>query len=392
VNELVSLVAIGDIEFSGMYFGRYEKIGQEKLGPELVNARLSDQIKGHVRANNSELILDWLRNADITFGNLETTLAKSRPHYHPRPSYYRLRSDPSRAEDLKLLGIDVVSLANNHLVDYDDEGIIDTIEALDSAGIKHVGGGMNLKEALAPAIFEIEGEKLGFLGFATAFQKAAADDRAGVAAIRSKIVKEFDSLMLPTNYLPFYSVLPTIKEVPVKEDVQMMQKCIKDLKKKVGFVAVSIHWGPGISIRASGGSGALIFEAAPTDCQRALGHAIVDAGADLVIGGHPHSAQGMEIYKNRQIFYSLANFAMQIEADIARCELFMQEAYMVKVDIENNKASRVEILPTRTDETGFPMITEDYTNVIKHLEEVSAPLNVSVIPNKQSAIIESIHK
>ena len=70
---MVSFVAVGDTEFSGMYFGRYEKIGQEKLGPKLVNARLADQIRGHARANNSEVILDWMEEADITFTGFEKT-------------------------------------------------------------------------------------------------------------------------------------------------------------------------------------------------------------------------------------------------------------------------------------------------------------------------------
>ena len=81
---------------------------------------------------------------------------------------------------------------------------------------------------------------------------------------------------------------------------------------------------------------------------------------------------------------------MQVEADIARCELFMQLAYMVKMDIEKNKATRVEILPTRTDETGFPMITEDYENVIEVINKVSLPLNARLLPFKKGAIIEPI--
>ncbi|MBA7679326.1 putative polyglutamine synthesis accessory protein [subsurface metagenome] len=337
--------------------------------------------------------MDWLGEADIAFANLETTLAKSRDYYHPRPSYYRLRADPSNAEDLRSLGIDIVSLANNHQFDYGEEGFIDTIKALDSAGIKHMGAGIDLEEAISPAIINVKGEKFAFLGFATVCQKHASSDRSGVAGIRKKIVYEFASSRLPTHYLPFYSSLPTIKEIPNEEDVQRMQDCIERVRDEVDFVVVSIHWGPGIAIRSGGKLSTYIFEAIPTNCQRLLGHSIVDAGADLVIGGHPHSAQGIEFYKDKPIFYSLGNTAMQIEADIARCVLFMQEAYMVKVDTEKKKSTKVEILPTRTDETGLPMITEDYKNVIKHLKEVSLSLNASVIPSKKGAIVEPIkHK
>jgi poly-gamma-glutamate synthesis protein (capsule biosynthesis protein) len=360
------------------------------LGPELAHARLADQIRGHARATNSELILDWLEKSDIAFLNSETVLAKSKPHYPPRTTYFAIRSDPSQAEDWKLLGINIVSVGNNIVVAYGDEELIETIEAYDRVGIKHVGGGMNLNEALTPAIFEVKGEKIGFLGFATAFGKAAAPDRAGVAAIRQKIIYEFESARLPTNYLPFYTPLPTIKQVPVEEDVQMMQDCIKDLKKKVDFVVVSIHGNPHIppmrdwwpELKFQG------FDPTPTDSQRALYHTIIDIGADLVIGHGPHSAQGIEIYKDKYIFYSLGDFFMQIEADIARNEMFMQLTLMIKIDIEKKKVSRVEILPTRIDETGLPMLSEDYENAVKVLDKVSSPLNVRLVPYKKGAIVE----
>ena len=190
-------------------------------------------------------------------------------------------------------------MANSHLADYGDEGIIDTIEALDDAGIKHVGGGMNLEEALSPAIFEKKGEKIGFLGIMTAFPKAAAaEDRAGVAAIRSNLVYEFGrgTRTLPTNYQPFYTVLPTIRQVPLEEDVHMMQENIRDLKKKVDFVVVSVHGDPHIPPMRDFGPELEYqgFDPTPTESQRILTHIMIDAGADLVIGHGPHSAQGIE--------------------------------------------------------------------------------------------------
>ena len=386
---MVSLVAVGDIDFSGAYFGRYEKIAKEMLGPELAHARLADQIRGHARATNSELILDWLEKSDIAFLNLETVLAKSKPYYYEPNSYWAIRSDPSQAEELKQLGIDVVSAANNIITSYGDEGFIETIKALDNVGIKHVGGGLNLNEALTPAIFEVKGEKIGFLGFAsTSHARSAAPDRAGVATIRKKIMYEFPSQIMPANYLPFYTPLPIIKETSYEEDVQMMQDSIKSLKKKVDFVVASIHgdphmpgfrdWGPPVQ------------DPTPTEYQRVLSHAMVDAGADLVIGHGPHSAQGIEIYKDKYIFYSLADFAMQIESDISRNEMFMQMTLMIKVDIEEKKVSRVEILPTRIDKTGLPRLSEDYENVIEVMNKVSLPMNASFVPHKQGAFIEPV--
>lgn len=378
---MIDLVVVGDFEFSGLYLGRYEKEALEQLG----NKRLADQMRQHAKATASELILDWLDKSDIAFANLENTLSEPMPYYHPRPTFYKLRADPSNAEDLKLLGVDVVTLANNHMLDCGESGLFETLQALDNMGIKRVGAGMNLEEALSPAIIQADGQRIAFFGFATAFQTAAAPDRPGVAAIRNKIIYEFESPRLPTTYTPSYAILPTIKELPIEEDVLQAQECIKNVRDKVDFIVVAMHWGPGIIVSD-------MKEASPTNGQQILAHAIIDSGADLVVGHHPHSTQAIEIYKGKHIFYSLGNFAMQIESDIARSEMFLNEAFMVKVNIEKGTTSKVEILPTRTDKTGLPMITEDYENVIKHLSNISSPLNVSLNSYKQGAIIEPLQK
>lgn len=370
---MVGLVSVGDIEFSGMYFGRYEgKVGQV--------LPLDAQMRGLASASNSELIIDWLREADVAFANLETTLAESKPYYHPRPTTYKFRADPSNAGSLRSLGIDVVSLANNHVFDYGDSAFIETLKALDDVGIKHVGAGLNLDEALNPVILDIKKHRIAFLGFATVFPITgiASHDRPGVAAVRNKIIYEFESWRLPTDLRPGYAHLPKIRESPIDEDLRMMKDCIKGAKDRSDFVVVSVHWGRE-------------YEDIPSEGQRELGHNIIDAGADLVIGHHPHTAQAIEIYNDKYIFYSLGNFAMQVEWDIARCEMFLNEAFMVKVDIVDREISRVELLPTRTDKTGLPMITEDSPNVIKHLKDISSPLNASITPHGRGALVEPIN-
>jgi poly-gamma-glutamate capsule biosynthesis protein CapA/YwtB (metallophosphatase superfamily) len=374
---LASLVAVGDLEFSGMYFGRYEK---KRDQPQ----QLEPEFRLHAEAADSKLILDWLRGADVAFANLETTLAETKPYYPPRPTTYRFRADSSNAEGLRKLGIDVVSLANNHVFDYGDSAFIETLKALDDAGVKHVGAGMNLEEALAPTTLNVIGQRVAFLGFATVFPATgvAAPDRPGVAAIRNKITYEFESPRLPTDLRPGYAALPKIGESPMEEDVLRMKDRIRRAKDESDLVVVSVHWGRE-------------YEDTPTEGQRKLGHDMIDAGADIVIGHHPHTAQAIEIYNGRHIFYSLGNFAMQVEWDIARCEMFLNEAFMVKAEIEDRKISRVEILPTRTDKTGLPMITEDSPNVIKHLKDISSPLNALIVQNGRGAVVKpkkSSHK
>ena len=123
---MVVIVAAGDTEFSGMFLGRYEKQVFEKLSAK--PKRLADQIRENAVAKNSKLILDWLDNADVAFANLETNLSKPRPYYPARTPFYHFRQDPSTAEDIKSMGFDLLTLANNYTFDQlvsGTEGFID---------------------------------------------------------------------------------------------------------------------------------------------------------------------------------------------------------------------------------------------------------------------------
>ncbi len=366
--KLIDLVSVGDIEFSNKYLGRYNvKETHPSIGPWMTQ---------HAKSTNSNKILKWMKEADVTFANLETTLAEAQSYYYPQPTTYRFRANPSNAKDLKSLGVKIVSLANNHVLDYGDEAFIETIHTLDEAGIKYVGAGMSIKEAITPAILNVKDKKIAFLGFATVYPPlgAASIDRLGVAAIKSKIIYEFDSPRLPTDLRPEYATPPKIYDVPAADDVKKMKNSIRKAKEESDLVVVSIHWGKE-------------YEDTPSKGQRVLGHNMIDAGADIVIGHHPHTAQAIETYKGKHIFYSLGNFIMQVEWDIARCEMYLNEAYIVKMSIEEKNFERVEILPTRTDKTGLPLLTEDYVKVIEHLKRISKPLKTSITPSNQGALI-----
>jgi poly-gamma-glutamate synthesis protein (capsule biosynthesis protein) len=367
---LVCLVAVGDVEFSGMYLGRYEE--KNKRFPPFEAA-----MRQHAEETGSVLILDWLREADIAFANLETTLAENKPYYPSRPTTYRFRADPNNAVGLKNLGMDIVSLANNHVFDFGESAFVETLKALEDAGVKHVGAGMNLEEAYTPVFFEIDGLRLAFLGVATVFPIAgvAGFDCPGVAAIRNKLIYEFETTRLPTDLRQGYAPLPRIYEVPVEEDVEMVRDHIRRVKEEADFLIVSVHWGRE-------------YEDTPSEGQMKLGHGMIDGGADMIIGHHPHTAQSIESYKGKYIFYSLGNFAMQVEWDIARCEAYLNEAFMLRAYIDKGKVSKVEILPTRTDRTGLPILSEDSHNVIKHLESLSSPLNVEVIEKGKIAYVK----
>jgi poly-gamma-glutamate capsule biosynthesis protein CapA/YwtB (metallophosphatase superfamily) len=208
-----------------------------------------------------ERVAPFLRKADLTFGNLEGPLT-DRGQAHRKQ--YVFRSPPDLvAPALARAGFDVVSLANNHSMDYGIEGLRDTMQALARVGIAHAGAGGNLAVARQPAYLDADGRHAAVLAYSLTFPEEfwAGDTRPGTAFGH---------------------------EDQVRADVAAA-------RKKAETVIVSFHWGQEGSTELR-------------DYQRKLGHAAIDAGAAAVIGHHPHVLQGVERYRNGVILYSLGNF------------------------------------------------------------------------------------
>lgn len=219
-------------------------------------------------------VKSYLQNADLTIANLESPIT-SRGEEQKKEYVYR-----SPAEALKSFseaGFDLVNMANNHILDYGVDGLLDTFNHLDQAGIKYVGAGRNVTEAFQPVIIEKKGIKIAFLGFSKVVPTAEwkvgkykdGKDRPGVA----------DTYAL---------------EMPLE--------AIKQAKSKADLVVVIAHWG-------------VERNDLPESYQREFGRKYIDAGADLIIGGHPHVLQGFEPYNGKWIAYSTGNFLFTTRAD-----------------------------------------------------------------------------
>jgi poly-gamma-glutamate synthesis protein (capsule biosynthesis protein) len=205
--------------------------------------------------------LKWFSDADISMVNLENPISLRGKII---PKKFNFRMHPKYLKVLQSAGIDIVTCANNHSYDYGKEALFDTMHYLDSAGIKYIGIGKNLSEARKPVIFNVKNIKIGFLGYhGSGDWYPVSQKTAGV---------------LPRS------------EKYIKEDIDFLRKT-----EKVDYVIVNFHWGKEGSHMADG-------------YQQNLGHFTIDAGADIVIGHHPHVLQGIEKYKNGIIVYSLGNF------------------------------------------------------------------------------------
>jgi len=204
-------------------------------------------------------IADYLKKADILFGNLESVISDIGLRVG---SIYSFRAEPEAIEGLTYAGFDILSVANNHIFDYGRAAMEDSFKRLKEAGIEYIGGGFSEEEARSPAIKDIKGTKIAYLAYTNLGSEyfAATEDRSGIAWLDERITED-----------------------------------IKTSKKKADIVTVSMHFGEE-------------YQSQPTLEQKYFAHLAIDTGADLVIGHHPHIIQPIERYKEGYIIYSLGNF------------------------------------------------------------------------------------
>lgn len=279
---------------------------QEQVGPiELIFAgdiMLDRGLAEKIKANNNWRwpfleIASTTQKADIVFGNLEGPISQDGQKNGKENAF---EMDPQTIEGLAYANFNVLSLANNHTMDYGAEAFLDTILRLKSAGIDSVGGGKNETEAKNLLIKEINKTKFGFLAYnenCTTPEKASSNS-LGMACL-------------------------------TKNDLEVFKKDVSRAKKKVDILIVSLHHGKEYTKTLS-------------QFQNDFSKAAIDEGADLVIGHHPHVVQKYEQYKEGWIFYSLGNFIFD--------QTFLQETMqglMAKVIVENKKIKSVEPIKTQ---------------------------------------------
>jgi poly-gamma-glutamate capsule biosynthesis protein CapA/YwtB (metallophosphatase superfamily) len=217
-----------------------------------------------------------LRRADITFGNLECALSRDAT---PLPKRFSFKADPARAGDLATAGFDVLSLANNHSLDCGRGALAETLAALRQNHISPVGAGADAKAAEAPVILERNDIKIAFLA-------------------RS---------MVPTEGIIYREDAPT----GASFDAEEILGAIRAARKQADIVIVSLHWG-------------IEYARQPQEEQRRLAHQMIDAGASLIIGHHPHTPQPLEWYRGGVIAYSLGNFVFDASRDRARAGAILE--------------------------------------------------------------------
>ena len=281
--------------------------------------------------------------SDIVIGNLEGPLTNAETPYSENKEYL-FRTPPEKVVPaLKKAGFNIMNLANNHIMDYGDQGLRDTMQALRQADIASVGAGANLDQARRGTIMKMAGHRVGFLSYSLTFPESfwATADRSGSAFGH---------------------------EHQIREDVQRMTQ-------NSDIVVVSFHWGQEKS--------ALLRKYQPL-----LAHAAIDSGARLVIGHHPHVLQAIEHYRDGLILYSLGNFAFGSYSRNA------QTSVIAHVDFTRGRFESVQLIPINVlnVEVNFQpriLFGSSASEVIDQLNTLSLSRNTRLINRQDIAYLQN---
>ena len=231
-------------------------------------------------------VRNLISSADYAIGNLECPLST---HGRPSPlkfdergrlmhNEFIFRAPPSQAERLAAAGFDAMTLANNHIMDYGGEALLETLKVLDEAGIAYTGAGPNETAARTPIVFTAGGQTISVLAYVSTATLPATEHFAATDQLSGTVFVDGSAEGEPTE--------PTRR---------MLQNDVRAAKREADFLIVSFHWGTEVMDE-------------PDPLPRRLARLCIDAGADMIVGHHPHKLQGVEIYEGRPIVYSLGNF------------------------------------------------------------------------------------
>ncbi len=284
-------------------------------------------------------VKDLMRSADFMLGNLEGSVADSgAPRKKSGASAWK--ADSKQMTAIETAGFHVMTVANNHMMDYGHEAMLETLANLDRIGVKHTGGGNTFPEAHAPAIVERDGTTVALLGYTCLFME---DWEAGPNSPGLAVIKAQTAYQSPTRYFEAPGSPPIIKSWVVPEYKEQLATDIAAARKQADIVIATFHWG------ISAGFQKL------TEYQVELGRHAIDCGADLVFGHHPHLMQGIEVRDGRPIFYSLGNFTFARQ-DRSKGHEF--ETMFIRCRIRDRKIHAVEFVPSCCDEQLNPHVLD----------------------------------
>ncbi len=246
--------------------------------------------------------LPVLRRADLRIANLECVLADGGA---PEPGkVFTFRTDTKNVRSLAAAQIDVVSLANNHVLDYGADALREMLPALDRHGILHAGAGVDLDTARRPAVRRVGPTAVGFVAFTD--NQPDWEARPGSPGV---------------HYVPAEAGGARVAE---------LLDLVRRTRARVQLLIVSAHWGGNWGSDAPAG-------------HRALGRRLIDAGADVVFGHSPHIVRGVEVYRGRPVIYGAGDFVDDYAVDP---EERNDRSFIFLLETDGGTPRRLRLLPT----------------------------------------------
>jgi poly-gamma-glutamate synthesis protein (capsule biosynthesis protein) len=322
-------------------------------------------------------IFGILEGMDYAVGNFEMPLTD---RGNAVEKLLNIRAHPAIGGSLSVLGLNLVSVANNHSVDYGWEGLAQTVEVLRASGLRVVGAGRNINEAQEPEVAVVKGKKIGVIAFSCLLPTgmAASSHRPGISPIHVNTSYEVD---------PYYQMeepgdisVVRVRTQARDSDLSVATSAITTLKKHCDVVIVTIHWGFG--------SGDDLAE-----YQMPLARRLIDGGADIIHGHHPHAIHAISFYKGKPILFSLGTLVGQqvfLDASPAIKTLWAgmsPDGYVAAITVLDRDRMTIELTPTTLDADRLPIIAKGavFNRIQERLSRLSAPHGVLI--EKHGAIL-----
>lgn len=341
---------------------------------------ITQRISVHSEPEFTKLI-EGIRAADVAFTNLEMLFHDYEAPPAPQSGGTYMRAEPSILKDILWAGFDMVSLANNHAVDYGVEGLRINKGWVKESGLAHAGVGENLTLARSPGYLDSRIGRVALISCASTFppfglagpDRPEVRGRPGLNPLRFTTIYKLDAegmnaLRLVQSKLPGardasrvdaiqfqgnrfeLAEKPGVVTAPNEQDLREITASIRTARRQADWVLVTIH----------------CHESVPGDRKRppqfleTFAHASIEAGADIFIGHGPHVLKGIEIYQGKPIFYSLANFIFQNETvEFLPAENYAQFGLAAEATPADFNDRRFQ-----NDTTGFPVDDENWESVV----------------------------
>jgi poly-gamma-glutamate capsule biosynthesis protein CapA/YwtB (metallophosphatase superfamily) len=307
-------------------------------------------------------LIPVIREADLAVANLEIALSNRGAPLRGKPIAHT--GPPQAIKGLLEAGFDAFNLANNHVLDYGEEPLVDTLDSLKAAGLGVFGAGRNAVEAAASYITERNGLKIGLLGYTPTLPQGfeAGENAPGVNPLRVRTTYR------PLRNLDEYpGTEPIIDTWPLEDDLLRMCEDITSLRKRVDVLLVYQHWGSSITEKVH-------------EFQKTIGHAAIDCGADGVFGGHQHLISAIEFYRGKPIVHGMGNLLFDIKAPFLT--EITHRTFLFGATMSRNGLRDCYLLPCRTGVDGPPHrldpASEDSANIVAALKRLSEPFGTNL--------------